>query len=115
LRIFISFPSGTVGYGLIILAAVDRWFPSSAHQHRHRMISVKNVKQSVIIIIFFSIILYIEEPICYEINPDSFPLQCYSKTKLCYISIDLTYGFITILLTILLMKLFTFSTILTKI
>lgn len=110
-RIFISFPSRTAAYWFILLATIDRWLLSSTNINRRQKSTLKNAQYSIVIVIILSIILYIHAPICYEISSSNVPLQCYGKTKTCRLSVDLMYGFITILLPILLMNIFSLMTI----
>jgi hypothetical protein len=112
LRVMIAFPSRSGAYWFIMLAAIDRWLSSSAHVNLRRMSTIKNAERGIIIIILFSIILYIQAPICYDIRSSNFLLQCYGQTINCRISMDMTYGFITIGLPIVVMIAFSFKTIL---
>jgi hypothetical protein len=111
LRIFIVLVSRTAAFWLIMLAAMDRWLLSSIHVHRRQMSSIKNAQRGIIIIIVLSIILFIQAPMCYEINSSNFPLQCYSKAQQCGMLLALTYGFITICLPIIMMNVLSMKTI----
>lgn len=95
-----------------MLAALDRWLVSSIHARYRQMRTITNARRGTILIILFSCILYIHAPICYEIAPNNFPVQCYGKNQLCRVSVDLVYGVITIVVPIILMGMFSFKTIL---
>ena len=112
LRVIVAFPARTAAYWFIMLAAVDRWLVSSVHARHRQLSTVRNARRGGMVVILFSIIVYIHAPICYEIAPNNFPLQCFGKTKLCRISVDLVYGLITIALPIILMGIFSFKAIL---
>jgi len=94
-----------------MLAAMDRWLLSSIHVQRRQMSSIKNAQRGIIIIIIFSIILFIQAPMCYEISSSNFSLQCYSKAQQCGMLLALTYGFITICLPIIMMNVLSMKTI----
>lgn len=112
LRVIVGLPARTAAFWFIMLAAVDRWLVSSVHARYRQLSTVRNARLGGMGIILFSIMVYIHAPICFEIAANNFPLQCFGKTKLCRISIDLVYGIITIALPIILMGTFSFKTIL---
>ena len=112
LRILITFPARTVAFWLIMLAAVDRWLLSNARIRYRQLSSVKNTKRGTILIVLLSFLVFIQAPICYETASINAPLHCYSKSPSCRLSIDLTYGFVTICFPIIIMNIFSLKTLL---
>ena len=113
LRILITFPARTVAFWLIMLAAVDRWLLSNARVRYRELSSVRNAKCGIVLIVLFSFLVFIQAPICYETASINAPLHCYSKSPPCRLSVDLTYGLVTICFPIIIMNIFSLKTLLT--
>ena len=110
-RAYIMFVSRTIAFWLIALASVDRWCSSCANYQRRQRSSLRNAQHGTIIITLGSIILYSQILYCYDANLINAPLQCYGKTVLCRLITDLSYGFLTVISSLLVMLIFGIMTI----
>lgn len=111
LRAFVLFVSRTIASWLLTLASIDRWYSSLINYKNRQKSSLKNSYRNMFIIIIFSIILYIHMFYCYEANSINTPLKCYGKTKICRVTTDLPYAFITYMIPIIIMIIFGLMTI----
>jgi len=110
LRVFILLTSRTIASWLLMLAVFDRWLLSCINIYYRRLSKLKNAKRGMIIIILISILIYLPIFYCYQANLVNAPLKCYTKTIKCRIFTDQIYMFLTVLIPLILMILFSFLT-----
>lgn len=110
-RAIILFTSRTIAFWLITLASIDRWLLSNHIVHRRQMSNLKNAQRGLLIIIFFSTLIYIHLIYCYDVNQADAPLKCYGPTLSCRLYSDLCLAFITIAIPLVLMMVFGLITI----
>ena len=111
-RIFILFISRTIASWLITSATIDRWLSSSTNAHRRERSTLKNAQRSTILLIFVSILIYVQIFYCYKANLINTPTPCYGRTAWCRILVDLEFACISILMPSLLMFIFGSMTVL---
>jgi hypothetical protein len=111
LRIFVLFIARTMVVGLLVFAAIDRWFLSSFNVHRRHLSTLKNAVRSIVIVTLFSFLLNCPLLYCYEANLIGTPAKCYGKSDACRLYTDLSYTCGTIVAPSLLMILFGLLTI----
>jgi len=111
LRNYILYTVRTVALWMIVFAAIDRCFSSSANVNLRQMSNMKNAKRSIVFVFVFS--CFVNAPIifCYEANLTGLIRGCYGSTFACRLITDLTYAVVTTLLPLLLMIIFGLLTI----
>jgi hypothetical protein len=111
LRGFVLYTSRTVALWFIVLATVDRWLSSHSNARYRQMSTVKNACKSMILILSFSALLYVQLFYCYEANLINSPLPCYGRTELCRIVTAMFDAFVTVIMPIMFMMIFGMMTI----
>ena len=110
-RAFIVFTSRTIAIWLIMTAAIDRWLLSSRNLHQRQMITIRNVKRSIVASCVLCSMFYLHMFYCYEANLLDKPLRCYGRSLSCNLVTDLTYGLVTISIPLIVMMIFGLKTI----
>jgi hypothetical protein len=93
------------------MATVDRWLSSHSDARYRQMSTVKNACRSMILILSFSALLYVQLFYCYEANLINSPLKCYGRTELCRIVTGMVDAFVTVTTPIMFMMIFGLMTI----
>jgi len=108
LRAFIVFASRTMSIWIIMFATIDRAFLSSRNANLRKYNNLKITKLSILISFYVSVFSYTHMFNCYKANLNGTPLKCYSQTKMCHLTTNLVYVFITILIPLIIMSIFSF-------
>lgn len=100
-----------ITFWLFTLATIDRWLVSSRKVYFRHLSSPKNVRRSIILLTFLSLILHSQIFHCYESNLLGTPLKCFNKDGLCRLMNDLMFAILTILCPVILIVIFGLMTI----
>lgn len=110
-RNYVLYTARTVALWMIAFATLDRWRSSSVNIHLRQKSSVKNTKQSLLIVLIFSCLANIPITFCYEANLTEAIRGCYASTYACRVITDLIYAIITTVLPLIVMVIFGLLTV----
>jgi len=109
--IFLLLSSRNMVSWLIVLATIDRYLVSSSNVHRRQLSNLKNTYRSILIIFVIFSIIWFEVLVCFDANMIGTPLKCYPKSTICQRYNDFAQALIVIIIPIIIMLFFGFSTI----
>ncbi|CAF1023377.1 unnamed protein product [Adineta steineri] len=96
---------------IIAFASVDRYLTSSPNVQRRQMSKLKNSYYCISSICIISLLIWLEGFFCFDANQVGTPIKCYTTSDVCQMYNNLAIAFFIIIIPVIVMLVFGFSTI----